>query len=184
MIRRPLRDPTASGLLGKGIPNDAQLPLLSGFGVHIGLFIALLLVPIVGYVMTRTPFGFRVRMLGLDAGSSPDNWRQLGPVDYRADGDLGRARRARGGDPACRIRSFNPPRCPRTATGLPRSLWHCWGGSVQPGCCCWCLFLGALNAGGQAMSINHNVPYAVVVLAIQGVFVIFLLVADRLARGR
>ena len=45
------------------------------------------------------------------------------------------------------------------------------------------LFLGALNAGGQAMSIDENVPYAVV-LAIEGVFVIFLLVADRLARGR
>jgi ABC-type uncharacterized transport system permease subunit len=43
------------------------------------------------------------------------------------------------------------------------------------------LFLAFLQSGGQAMSVNENLPYAIV-LAMQGTFVVLLLVADRFAR--
>ena len=42
------------------------LPTLPGFDVHIGVLFALALVPVVAYFMARTPFGFRVRMMGLN----------------------------------------------------------------------------------------------------------------------
>jgi simple sugar transport system permease protein len=43
------------------------------------------------------------------------------------------------------------------------------------------LFIAVLQSGGQAMSVTEGLPYAIV-LAIPGVFVVFLLIADRLAR--
>lgn len=182
VIRRPLRDPTASGLLGKGIPNAAQLPLVSGFGVHIGLFIALLLVPIVGYVMTRTPFGFRVRMLGLNpdaAQATGVNSGRLIIVLMVISGGLA------GLAGAIQLAGVSDRLDPTLSNGygFTAIVVALLGRLSATGVLLAALFLGALNAGGQAMSIDENVPYAVV-LAIQGVFVIFLLVADRLARGR
>lgn len=44
------------------------------------------------------------------------------------------------------------------------------------------LFVAALSVGGQAMSVSEGLPFAIV-LAIQGVFVVFVLAADRLARA-
>jgi ABC-type uncharacterized transport system permease subunit len=43
------------------------------------------------------------------------------------------------------------------------------------------LFIAVLQGGGQAMSVTEGLPYAIV-LAIPGLFVVFLLIADRLAR--
>jgi simple sugar transport system permease protein len=43
------------------------------------------------------------------------------------------------------------------------------------------LFMAGLVTGGQSMAVTEQVPFGIV-LTIQGLFVVFLLVADRLAR--
>lgn len=182
VIRRPLREPTASGLLGKAVPSAAQLPLLSGFGVHVGLFLALALVPIVGYVMTRTPFGFRVRMLGLNAEAARATGvnagaliRQLMLISGAFAGVAG----------AIQLIGVSDQLDPTLSNnyGFTAIVVALLGRMSATGVLLSALFLGALNAGGEAMSVDQNVPVAVVT-AIQGVFVIFLLIADRLARGK
>ena len=43
------------------------------------------------------------------------------------------------------------------------------------------LLISFLQTGGQAMSIDNHLPYSII-LAIEGVFVLFVLTADRFAR--
>ena len=133
VIRRPLRDPSAAGLLGKGIPNAAQLPLVSGFGVHIGLFIALLLVPIVGYVMTRTPFGFRVRMIGLNSEAAQATGVNTGRLIIVLMAISGGLAGLAGVIQLVGVSDRLDPSS-RLATGSPRSWWRCWDGSARRGC--------------------------------------------------
>jgi simple sugar transport system permease protein len=45
------------------------------------------------------------------------------------------------------------------------------------------LLIATLQAGGEAMSVTESLPYSIV-LAIEGLFVVFLLIADQLARRR
>ena len=45
------------------------------------------------------------------------------------------------------------------------------------------ILIAFLDVGGQAMSIDNGLPYSIV-LAIQGVFVLFVVVADRFGRAR
>src|SRR5215211_2609233 len=56
VIRQPLRDPAASSLQGETIPAAAKLPVVDDYFVHIGIFVALALVPLVGYLLNRAPF--------------------------------------------------------------------------------------------------------------------------------
>lgn len=48
------------------IPFDYLLPYLPGTRIHIGIVIALVVLAVVHYVQTRTAYGLRVRMLGLN----------------------------------------------------------------------------------------------------------------------
>lgn len=70
IIRIPLRDTNDATLTGKAVQTDARLPEIGTLSVHIGVFLALALIPAAMYVMDRTPFGFRVRMLGLNPEAS------------------------------------------------------------------------------------------------------------------
>ena len=45
------------------------------------------------------------------------------------------------------------------------------------------ILIAFLDVGGQAMSIDNGLPYSIV-LAIQGVFALFVVVADRFGRAR
>jgi len=60
-----LRDPTASYLGTVAFPESATLPLLiPGTRVTLALFVALFAVAAVWFLMNRTPFGYKLKMLG------------------------------------------------------------------------------------------------------------------------
>src|SRR5262249_61731236 len=65
--RKPRRDPQATFIVGKELRSADQLPVVSALSAHAGILIALALVPVVWYAAERAPFGFRVRMMGLNA---------------------------------------------------------------------------------------------------------------------
>ncbi len=181
VIRKPLRDPEASFLAGKELPAAAKLPIISSLFVHIGIFIALALVPIVAYAMARTPFGFRVRMMGLNAEAA-----RVGGVDTaRLTVQLMLISGALAG-------LAGVMQTTGVAGRLDPSISQGYGfmaivvallGRLRPiGVLLASLFMAVLVVGGQAMSVFQSLPYSVV-LAIQGVFVVFVLIGDRLVRA-
>jgi general nucleoside transport system permease protein len=179
-VRRPLRAPGSPDLQGRPIDPDAALPILPDLAVHVGIFVAIALVPIAAYVMGRTPFGMRVRMLGFNAEAA----RTAGISSRRlilglmlisgglagltgAIQTLGVAERLDLGI--------------SNGYGFTAIVVALLGRLNAVGVVLAAVFLAVLQSGGQAMSVTEGLPYAIV-LAIPGVFVVFLLIADRLAR--
>jgi general nucleoside transport system permease protein len=181
-VRRPLRaEGAANDLQGRSIQPEAVLPTLPDVNVHVGVFLALALVPLVWYVMASTPFGMRVRMMGLNAEAA----RTAGVSARRmivglmlisgglagvvgAIQTLGVAERLDLGI--------------SSGYGFTAIVVALLGRLHAVGVLLAAVFIAALQSGGQAMSVTEGVPYAIV-LAIPGVFVVFLLIADRLGRG-
>jgi simple sugar transport system permease protein len=62
--RVPLRDPTGFLPETAQFVDAAQLPGLFGSRLHLGVFIALALIPVVHLLIWRTPVGFRLRAIG------------------------------------------------------------------------------------------------------------------------
>jgi general nucleoside transport system permease protein len=180
-VRRPLRDPAAvQGLSGKEVPHAALLPDLSGFSVHIGALIALALVPLVAYVMRWTPFGFRLRMLGAGAEAA----RVAGvPAGRFVIGLMMISGGLAGLAGIIQVLGVSLRLDPNlsSGTGFTAIVVALIGRRSAVGVLFAALFIAVLQAGGQAMSVTENLPYAIV-LAMEGVFVVFLLIADRLAR--
>jgi general nucleoside transport system permease protein len=179
-VRRPLRAPGSPDLQGRAIEPTAALPQLSDLAVHVGVFVALALVPLALYLMTRTPFGVRVRMLGFNAEAARTagvNARRMIVGLMLISGGLA------GVAGSLQILGV--------AERLDLGISQGYGftaivvallGRLQAvGVLLAALCIAVLQSGGQAMSVTEGLPYAIV-LAIPGVFVVFLLIADRLAR--
>jgi ABC-type uncharacterized transport system permease subunit len=181
VVRRPLRAPGSPDLQGRSIQADAVLPALPDLAVHIGVFVALALVPLVAYLMARTPFGFRVRMLG----SGPEAARTAGVRSGRmvvvlmliSGGLAGLA----GALQVLGVAERLDPGISQ-GYGFTAIVVALLGRLNAVGVLLAGLFIALLQSGGQAMSVIEGLPYAIV-LAIPAVFVVFLLIADRLARG-
>jgi general nucleoside transport system permease protein len=180
-VRRPLRAPGSPDLQGRSIQADAALPALPDLAVHIGVFLALLLVPLAAYVMTRTPFGFRVRMLGFNAEAARTagvrSGRMVVGLMLISGGLAGLA----GGVQVLGVAERLDPGISQ-GYGFTAIVVALLGRLNALGVLLAGLFIALLQSGGQAMSVIEGVPYAIV-LAIPAVFVVFLLIADRLARG-
>jgi ABC-type uncharacterized transport system permease subunit len=180
-VRRPLRDPAATqGLSGKEVPHAALLPDVSSFSVHIGALIALALVPVVAYAMSWTPFGFRLRMLGTGAEAA----RVAGvPTGRFAIGLMMISGGLAGLAGIIQVLGVSLRLDPNLSagTGFTAIVVALIGRRSAIGVLLAALFIAVLQAGGQAMSVTEGLPYAIV-LAMEGVFVVFLLIADRLAR--
>ena len=180
-VRRPLRDPAAvQGLSGKEIPHAALLPNLSGLGVHIGALIALALVPVVAYVMSRTPFGFRLRMLGAGTEAARVAGVPAGRFAVRLMMISGGLAGLAGIVQVLGVSLRLDPNL-SSGTGFTAIVVALIGRRSAVGVLLAGLFIAVLQAGGQAMSVTEGLPYAIV-LAMEGVFVVFLLIADQLAR--
>jgi general nucleoside transport system permease protein len=180
-VRRPLRDPAAvQGLSGKEIPHAALLPDVPGVSVHIGALIALALVPIVAYVMIRTPFGFRLRMLGAGTEAARVAGVPAGRVAVRLMLISGGLAGLAGIVQVLGVSLRLDPNL-SSGTGFTAIVVALIGRRSAVGVLLAALLIAVLQAGGQAMSVTEDLPYAIV-LAMEGVFVVFLLIADRLAR--
>ena len=67
LARGPLRDPTGYLPQSARLEAAARLPTLSGSRIHLGVLIALLLVPAVHVLLWKTTAGFRLRAVGSSA---------------------------------------------------------------------------------------------------------------------
>lgn len=180
-IRRPFGDPSAgNNLASRPIPEDTLLGTLPDLFVHYGLFVAIALVPIVGYVMARTPFGFRVRAMGLNPAAAEVAGVRTGRLVIWLMLVSGGLAGLAGIIQVVGIEG-------RLDAGISQSYGFTaivvalLGRLNAFGVLLAALFIAFLNAGGQAMSVEEGLPYSIV-LAIQGVFVLLVLVADRFSR--
>lgn len=180
-IRVPLRDPTASFLASSTLSESARLPVLPLLFVHAGLAACILLVPLAAYVIRRTPFGFRVGMMGLNpeaARLAGVPWGRMVMWLMLLSGALA------GLAGVIQVLGVTG----RLELGISQGYGFTaivvalLGRLSALGVLLAALFVAALSVGGQAMSVSEGLPFAIV-LAIQGVFVVFVLAADRLARA-
>jgi general nucleoside transport system permease protein len=181
VVRRPLRQPGSPGLQGKSIPGPAELSQVPSLYVHVGLFVAIALVPVVGWLMTRTPFGFRVSMLGFNAEAARTSGVPAGRMVLWLMLISGGLAGLAGAIQVLGVSGRLDTNISQ-GYGFTAIVVALLGHLRATGVVLAALFIAALQVGGQAMSVNEGLPYALV-LAIEGVFVVFLLVADRLARG-
>lgn len=183
-IRGPLADPSqgATGnLASSAIPLATRLPTLPYFFVHIGLFIAIALVPLIGYIGRKTPFGFRVGMMGLNPEAARlagvDTGRLIVRLMLISGGLAGLAGiiQVLGTEGRLVVTVSQ-------GYGYTAIVVALLGRLSASGVLLAALFVAFLNVGGLAMSVQDGLPYSIVV-AIQGIFVLFVLVADRLSRA-
>jgi simple sugar transport system permease protein len=180
-VRQPLKDPAATnGLSGKAVPSASVLPDLPGISVHIGVLFALALVPVVAWLTGRTPFGFRLRVLGLNPEAARTAGVPAGRMAIRLMVISGGLAGLAGIVQVLGVSDRLDPNL-SNGTGFTAIVVALIGRRTAIGVLLAGLLIAALQAGGQAMSVTESLPYSIV-LAIQGVFVVFLLIADRLAR--
>lgn len=180
-VRRPFGDPSAgNNLASRPIPEDTLLPSLPDLFVHYGLFVAIGLVPVVGYVMARTPFGFRVRAMGHNPAATEVAGVRTGRlviwIMLVSGGLAGLAGIIQVVGIVGRLDAGISQ-----SYGFTAIVVALLGRLNAFGVLLAALFIAFLNAGGQAMSVEEGLPYSIV-LAIQGVFVLLVLVADRFSR--
>jgi simple sugar transport system permease protein len=166
--------------VSRDLPPSTSLALLPGLRVHLGIVLALALVPIMAYVIGRTPFGFRVGMLGLNPEAAEvagvDRARLITWLMTVSGGMAGLAGIVHVMGIARHLQTGLSP-----GFGFTAIVVALLGRNRAFGVLAGALFMAALAVGGQAMSFSENVPFGVVLL-IQALFVVFLLVGDRLAR--
>jgi simple sugar transport system permease protein len=179
-IRKPLRDPEGFLPQSRAIPEAARLPVLSSPRVHVGLLIALALVPLMVYVMNRTPFGFRVTAMGLNPEAARANGVETGRTVVRlmllSGAFAGLAGIVQILGVQLRLQTGISP-----GFGFTAIIVALLGRTRPLGVLLAAGLISALAVGGDSMQLVLGVPVAAV-HTIQALFVLFLLVADRAVR--
>lgn len=179
-VRKPLRDPRGFQPVSKKLPDAARLPDIPGFPSHMGIIVGLLLVPVVMYVLSRTPLGFRIRMMGMNpeaAEAAGVNLRRMYVLIMMMSGALAGL--------AGVIQVMGPE------TRLTNNLTVGYGftaivvaliGRLRPlGIVAAAAFIGMLTLGGDVIQRTQEVPRTLT-LVLQAVFVLLLLVAEKMRR--
>jgi simple sugar transport system permease protein len=181
-VRQPLRDPESFLPQSAALPRSARLAALPWIDVHFGIVIALLLVPVVAYLMYRTPFGFRTQMLGLNpeatraAGGDPSGL--IVKVMMLSGGLAGLAGIMQVMGSEIRLTNNLSP-----GFGFTAIIVALLGRMKPVGVALAAIFIAVLSVGGDALQRSQELPRAVVAV-IQALFVIFLLIGERLGRRR
>ena len=180
LIRIPFRDPNNLIIQSKVVQDAARLRDLPGTFVHAGILVAIVLVPIVGYLMNKTPFGFQAGVMGLNPEAAEaagvDTKRMTIRVMMISGALAGLA---------------GIVQVEAVQLVLNGSISHQFGftaivvallGRNRPlGALLVAIFLGTLTVGGVSVQQVYQIPTAII-LAVQAIFVLLLLAAERLIR--
>ncbi len=64
LVRGPLQEPGGFLPVSAQLSANARLPMLFGSRIHVGVILAVLLIPVVYFLLWRTPLGFKLRAVG------------------------------------------------------------------------------------------------------------------------
>lgn len=180
MIRGPLRDPMGYLPQSKDVPVFSQLPLIPGLGVNVGLLIALGLVVFFAYLLSATPYGMKIRMIGSSAsvaravGIDPSGMTiELMAISGGLAGLAGVIQVL--GVQYVLLEGLSP------GFGFTAIMVALLGRLHPVGALVAAIILSAITVGGNAMQITHGVP-ASAVATLSALLVLFLLVSDHLAK--
>jgi simple sugar transport system permease protein len=180
LVRIPLRDPERQIIQSRPMQDAAQLPDFPGFTFHIGFVVAILLVPIVAYVLNKTPFGFRISLSGMNRDAAEtagvDSGRTIKHVMMISGALAGLA-----GIIQVEAVQIVLNTSVSRQFGFTAIVVALLGRTRPVGVLLASLFLGGLAVGGVRMQQVHELPTAII-LSIQALFVLLLLAAERLMR--
>jgi simple sugar transport system permease protein len=157
----------------------AALPILVGRNGHIGVLIAVALVPVIYWLLWRTKLGFEIRAVGANpeaaryAGMGP---RRLTVLTMGLSGGLAGLA---GGIEILGITHYLPIGY-GTTVGFDAIAVALLGRSHPVGILAAAILFGAMRAGGQLMQIQAGIPVEIVDV-LQGV-ILFFLAADIIVR--
>lgn len=176
-IRVPLKD--SSQFLPQSKPMPIELPMVAGLHVHVGIVVAVALVPIFAYVMERTTLGLRVRVVGLNRDAARAAGIDVGGVIIWLMVCSGAMAGLAGIVQILGVQSvlqygISP------GFGFTAIIVALLGRMRSIGVLVAALFVAALTVGGQATQIVQGLP-STSATTMEAVFVLFLLAADRLA---
>lgn len=181
-VRRPLRNPDGFIPESARIPSWAQAPNLFGSDLHLTVAIALVAVPLLMWLLSRTPFGFQTDV----AGRNADAARSAGlPVRRLTMLAATGAAAFAGMAGVLRLLSSEG----RLSQGFSTQLGFtaivvALLGRLRPiGIVAAAMFMAALEIGGEVMQREQDIPKSVSIV-IQALVVILVLVANRLANRR
>lgn len=180
LVRGPLRDPMGYVPESKEIPDFARLPLLPGIDVNIGILIALLLIAVIAYILTATPYGLKVRMVGSSAtvaravGVDPARMTiELMAISGGLAGLAGVIQVL--GVQFVLLDGLSP------GFGFTAIMVALLGRLNPAGVVLSALVLSAISVGGTAIQVNHEIPASVVAI-ISALLVMFLLIGEHLSK--
>lgn len=178
-VRSPLRNPAGFIPESARIPSWVQLPQLPGTDIDITAVIVVLLVPVLAFVLGRTPLGFRVTVVGRNPDAARTNGIDVGRT-MRVAAVVAAVLAGASGvlrliGPEGRLsQSFS------TSMGFTAIVVALLGRNRPLGVVAAAVFLAALDIGGATMQRTQEIPSAVSSV-IQALLVILVLVANRLA---
>jgi simple sugar transport system permease protein len=178
-VRKPLRDPGGFQPTSERIPDQfvlADVPV-DQIRVHIGIIFALLLVPLVSFLVNRSPFGLRATMFGMNPEAAQAAGVHTSRMTVRimllsgAFAGLAGIIQVMGSE----LRLSNNMSTGFGFTAIVVALIS----RLRPiGVVVAAALLGALTLGGDVIQRTQQVP-RVLTMVIQAIFVLFLLLADR-----
>jgi simple sugar transport system permease protein len=108
--RGPLADRTSSSPRTPFIQHAAQLPILiPGTRLHAGLFLALVAIPVVWFLLSRTTIGFQIRTVGMNATAARAAGISVGWTLVITMGISGALAGLAGADEVVGVSHFMPP---------------------------------------------------------------------------
>lgn len=184
LIYGPWKDPASLGFpLSAPFPPAARLPLLlSGTRVHLGLLVALAAVAATMFVLTRTRWGFEIRVIGDNPHAARYAGISLGRNILLVMAVAGAMAGLAGACEASAIAG-------RLERGLSPGYGYtgiivAWLAKLSPlATVLVALLLGALFLGGDGLQISLGLPSAVVFM-LQGLIFFFVLGGERVAQYR
>jgi len=180
LARGPLRDPESFLPQSAQLVGVARMPTLFGTRVHIGVLIAVLLIPVVYLLLWKTPLGFRIRAIG----SSPTVAYAVGMnVTWGLAFALLFSGALAGLTGVFEVSALHS----RLKDGISGNygftgILVALLGRLHPvGVFVAALFFAILSIGAQTMHSVYGLPIALAQM-VQALVVLFVLIADALAR--
>ena len=182
LVREPMRDPASYLPQSPQLLGPARIPRLLGTRVHIGVLIALLLVPAIYILLWKTPLGFRIRAIG----SSQTVARYAGMnVASGLAFSLMFSGALAGLTGVVEVSALHTRLKDGISGGFGFSgILAALLGRLHPvGVLVAAVFFAALSIGAQSMHSIYGLPIALAQV-IQGLIVLFVLAADALGRRK
>lgn len=181
-VRSPLRNPTGFLPESARVPSWAELPQIPGTDIDVTAVIAVLVVPVLAYVLGRTALGMRIRVVGLNADAARTNG-----IDVRRTTLIAATVAAALAGVSGVLRLVGPEgrlsQSFSTSMGFTAIVVALLGRNRPSGVLLAAVFLAALDIGGATMQRTQEIP-AAVSSVIQALLVILVLVANRLVARR